>query len=157
VKKQNNDLLQKMAYRGLYSLNGLGRCSFNSIFVHPMFKNILAYTLILTLFTANCAQLFVYAGFELNQKYIATELCVNRDKPQMHCNGKCYLMRKLKQAEQKEKAHENENQRPVLQPGVIVEQISLNAPVFTISTCTRAELRINLPQHFISIFQPPQV
>jgi hypothetical protein len=146
-----------MACTMAYSQNGLRTCSFNSIFVHPMFKNILVYTLILTLFTANCAQLFVYAGFELNQKYIATELCVNRDKPQMHCNGKCYLMRKLKQAEQKERAHENENQRPVLQPGLIVERISLTAPVFSISTCKRAELRISLPQHFISIFQPPQV
>jgi hypothetical protein len=122
-----------------------------------MFRSILAYFLVFSLFTANCTQLFVYAGFELNQKYIATELCVNRDKPQLHCNGKCYLMRKLKQAEQKEKAHENENQRPVLQPGVIVEQLTLSAPVFVLATSKCSELQIVLPQRSVSIFQPPQV
>lgn len=121
-----------------------------------MFRTILAYLLILTLLAANCGQLFVYAGFELNQKYIATELCVNRDKPQLHCNGKCYLMRKLKQAEQKEKAHENENQRPVLQPGVIVEKFALTPPVFTISTYEASELQINLPERPTTIFQPPR-
>ena len=31
----------------------------------------------------------------LNYKYIATVLCVNKDKPEMHCNGKCYLMKEL--------------------------------------------------------------
>ncbi|MDO5856348.1 hypothetical protein Q2490_03500 [Myroides odoratimimus] len=27
--------------------------------------------------------------------YIATFLCVNQDKPEMHCNGQCYLMQEL--------------------------------------------------------------
>lgn len=130
--------------------------SFKCIFAMQMFRNILAFILILTLLTANCAQLFVYAGFELNQRYIVTTLCVNRDKPQLHCNGKCYLMRKLKQAEQKERAHENENQRPVLQPGVIVEKFVLTAPVFAISTYKPSELRISLPKRSITIFQPPR-
>lgn len=31
-----------------------------------------------------------------NYNYIVTELCVNKDKPQLHCNGKCYLMKQLK-------------------------------------------------------------
>ena len=31
----------------------------------------------------------------LNYNYIANVLCVNKDKPEMHCNGKCYLMKKL--------------------------------------------------------------
>jgi hypothetical protein len=140
-----------------YLQNGLRTCSFNSIFAAAMSRNLLAFTLIFALLIANCTQLFVYAGFEMNQKYISTELCINRDKPQMHCNGKCYLMRKLKQAEQKEKAHENENQRPILQPCILGEKISLTVPVLAISTCSAVELGINLPQHSISIFQPPQV
>src|SRR5690242_3663126 len=35
--------------------------------------------------------------------YFATVLCINKDKPQMHCNGQCVLMQKLK-AMQKETA-----------------------------------------------------
>ncbi|MBW2960883.1 hypothetical protein [Mesonia aestuariivivens] len=39
--------------------------------------------------------------------YIKTELCVNKDKPKLACNGKCYLMRQLSKASdtEKEKKH----------------------------------------------------
>jgi len=122
-----------------------------------MFKQVLAYVLVLTTLSANCSQLFVYAGFEMNQKYIAAELCINRNRPELHCNGKCYLMRKLKQAEQKEKAHESENQRPVLQPGMIVAKLVLSAPSFIIAKSPTAELKFIFPERSNSIFQPPKV
>lgn len=35
--------------------------------------------------------------YVFNYEYIATELCVNRDRPEMHCNGKCYLMKSMAQ------------------------------------------------------------
>lgn len=47
------------------------------------------------------SQLSVLAGYELNKNYIAKVLCVNRDKPEMHCNGKCYLKKKLQQDQQR--------------------------------------------------------
>lgn len=28
--------------------------------------------------------------------------CINKDKPELHCNGKCVLMEKIKEKEQKE-------------------------------------------------------
>ncbi len=61
-----------------------------------------AFLLIFCSLSASLSSLFVFAGFEMNLGYIAKELCVNKNKPQLHCNGKCYLMRKLKQAEEKE-------------------------------------------------------
>lgn len=33
--------------------------------------------------------------YVVNYNYIAKELCVNKDKPAMHCNGKCHLMKEL--------------------------------------------------------------
>ncbi len=122
-----------------------------------MFTKLLAQLLILTSLSANCTQLFVYAGFTMNQKYIAAELCVNRDKPELNCQGKCYLMRKLKQAEQKEKAHENEKLNPVLQPGIVVERLSLSVPSFLITVCKPSELTFTLPVRSMPIFQPPKV
>jgi hypothetical protein len=122
-----------------------------------MFTRLLAHLLILTSLSANCTQLFVYAGFTLNQKYIAAELCVNRDKPELNCNGKCYLMRKLKQAEQKEKAHENEKLNPVLQPAIVVESLSMSVPSFLISINKPSEPGFSLPTRSMPIFQPPQV
>ena len=38
----------------------------------------------------------------INQDYIAEYLCINKDKPMLNCDGKCYLA-KMIQAEQDEK------------------------------------------------------
>ncbi|MBF9255038.1 hypothetical protein I2I11_17200 [Pontibacter sp. 172403-2] len=35
--------------------------------------------------------------YQLNYTYMATELCVNRDKPIAMCNGKCALKKELRQ------------------------------------------------------------
>jgi hypothetical protein len=68
-----------------------------------MLKRISIWFLIFAVFIANFSTALVYVGFKLNQKYIAENLCVNRFKPSLHCNGKCYFMRKIKQAEESEK------------------------------------------------------
>lgn len=34
----------------------------------------------------------------VNYDYISTVLCINKDKPEMHCNGKCQLMKELANA-----------------------------------------------------------
>lgn len=38
-----------------------------------------------------------------NYDYITNELCENKDKPIMGCNGKCYLMKELAKASETEK------------------------------------------------------
>ena len=38
-----------------------------------------------------------------NKAYVAKELCVNKKKPQMRCNGKCHLAKRLQQLEEPEK------------------------------------------------------
>lgn len=45
---------------------------------------------------------FVMLDFYLNQQYIAKNLCVNRDKPSLHCNGKCHLNKKLKEEDKRD-------------------------------------------------------
>jgi len=45
------------------------------------------------------------ASFVINQDYIAEFFCVNQDKPELDCNGKCYLMQKLE--EQNEEKRQN--------------------------------------------------
>lgn len=45
----------------------------------------------------------VTAWFFVNQKRIADKYCENKDKPMLHCNGKCYLVKQLKM-EQEQKS-----------------------------------------------------
>lgn len=39
----------------------------------------------------------------VNYEYIVTELCVNRAKPELQCNGKCHLEKELAKASESEK------------------------------------------------------
>jgi hypothetical protein len=122
-----------------------------------MLKRCLAILLLLALVSSNFTRLFVIAGFEANQDYIAAKLCENKARPWMHCNGKCYLVKKLEQTQQKEKKQEQEQKRNQYQealPAVVRTAIILKTPVLKKSypllqvpgTISRA----------IAIFQPPQ-
>ncbi len=80
-----------------------------------MLKRFTAILLLVTMVSANFSRYFVYAGFELNKKYIATNLCENRDKPWMHCNGHCYFMKKIKAAQDAEKNDSRQSQKNLFQ------------------------------------------
>lgn len=43
--------------------------------------------------------------WKVNQAYITQTLCENKNKPQMHCDGKCYLYKQLKKAEENQKSN----------------------------------------------------
>lgn len=43
-----------------------------------------------------------YVEFVLNQDYIAQFLCVNQDKPELQCNGKCHLVKEIEKQQQQE-------------------------------------------------------
>ncbi|RCH55979.1 hypothetical protein DJ568_04300 [Mucilaginibacter hurinus] len=101
--------------------------------------------------------LFVYAGYELNRGYIAAKLCENRAKPVMHCNGKCYLAKKIKQAEEKEKKNASQQLKSQLQEAFMPlnAEFKFASQVIIISKypnpvyrlCTRAS----------SVYQPPRL
>lgn len=42
-------------------------------------------------------------GYAINYDYIVKELCENRQKPELHCNGKCQLMKELAKASEHDK------------------------------------------------------
>lgn len=39
--------------------------------------------------------LWPVAEYVMNYDYIVNTLCENKDRPQMHCDGKCYLIKQL--------------------------------------------------------------
>ncbi|HVV54724.1 MAG TPA: hypothetical protein VHC47_05350 [Mucilaginibacter sp.] len=118
---------------------------------------ITALLLIVCFMSSSFSRFFVYAGFEMNRKYIAEYLCINRNKPWMHCNGKCYLMKKLKQAEQKQAANERENQKNLMQESFFepVKQVKFFTHVIAVLVVPNN--RIQLPDGHTTIFRPPQL
>ena len=50
---------------------------------------------ILLLLTQTFSKWFMVAGYTMNKDFIAKNLCENRDKPKLLCNGKCQLAKKM--------------------------------------------------------------
>ena len=65
-------------------------------------KKILVILLTLLVFLQPLSKVWIFVSFKINQDYIAKNLCENRAKPILKCNGKCQLMKKLKQADKEE-------------------------------------------------------
>ncbi len=48
----------------------------------------------------------LWSGFYLNQRYIAENLCENRDQPLLHCDGHCQLRKALDKLDGKKEQHQ---------------------------------------------------
>jgi hypothetical protein len=121
-----------------------------------LFRRVTILFLMLAIVSANFTQLFIYAGFTVNQKYIASTLCENRARPWLHCNGKCYLMKKIKQAEEKERSEERQTQKSLFQEVFFAASTTIkfhNHLLRIIATPYRFSESIVLPY---AIFHPPQ-
>lgn len=44
----------------------------------------------------------IYVNFELRRDYIVNNFCENRARPQLHCDGKCYLAKKIATANEQQ-------------------------------------------------------
>ncbi len=55
--------------------------------------------LILLMMVQTFTSWLIVAEYTINQDFIAKNLCINKAKPQLHCKGKCQLMKKLAQEE----------------------------------------------------------
>jgi hypothetical protein len=51
--------------------------------------------LLICLIAATFTQWLLIACFDVNETYIAKELCINKNNPAAHCNGHCYLNKEL--------------------------------------------------------------
>lgn len=64
-----------------------------------VFTTILLFAII---FLQTFSSFVIRADYFINKSYIARVLCINKEKPQTHCNGKCYLTRQLNRQEKQD-------------------------------------------------------
>jgi hypothetical protein len=61
-----------------------------------LFRRMAAFLLLLVFFAQAASRYFVVADYYVNTSaYVAN--CINKDRPWMHCNGRCQLCKKLRQ------------------------------------------------------------
>lgn len=65
-------------------------------------RSVIAYILLAAIMLPTLSPWGTIAYFKLNREYIAKVLCENRKRPELHCDGKCYLAKKLKQQQEKQ-------------------------------------------------------
>jgi hypothetical protein len=75
-----------------------------------LFKRLIAFLLLLAFMAGTFSRLWVVADYyAYTSKYAKN--CVNKDKPSLHCNGKCQMSKKLNAEEkQQEKTQENKSE-----------------------------------------------
>lgn len=118
---------------------------------------ITAILLIASIISCSFSRFFVYAGYELNKNYIAAKLCENRNKPWLHCNGKCYLMKKIKQAEEKQNSEERSSQKSLFQEAYFSQTAEVKFYTRLLQVIAIPRNSIDLPQGHNAIFRPPQL
>jgi len=55
--------------------------------------------------------------YVVNYEYISKVLCVNKEKPQLKCNGKCHLMKELAKA--------SEDEKPISDKRIVVKEVEI--------------------------------
>jgi len=97
-------------------------------------------------------------NYQINKKSITATRCENRGKPEMRCDGKCYLSKQLKQAEEKENPVPNFNQLKELSPFIPskVGFTVLNSELITLFDVPCYQVDAPVEACPGSVFQPPE-
>lgn len=57
-----------------------------------------AFSLIVLLLLQTFSRELVVVDYQVNKARITQQFCVNKARPQLHCNGKCHLAKQLRKA-----------------------------------------------------------
>jgi hypothetical protein len=100
----------------------------------------------------------IQAHFFIQQDQIAAIFCINQDKPEMKCDGKCELSKRLSEAQEKEKSPESINIKELNLVFTIPVFAELNISDFTIEELELFPMAFS-PEGDIrgfDFFHPPQ-
>ena len=98
-----------------------------------------------------------YINYWINYDYISTQLCENKDKPDMHCNGKCCLEKELREVAAEENTEKNS---PPPQKIIIFQEmpsaaVKINFDLFTVLKSKFKKTSTAYSSPVIEITSPP--
>jgi hypothetical protein len=121
---------------------------------------IIAFIVISAFVMQALGKFIIYTDYIINKEYIANNLCVNKSKPILKCNGKCHLAKQLKKQDQKENKSSSSKEKIE----VITTQVSgetfvfFEGEFFQDNNNDIFNYNKNLIQSYLSsVFQPPIV
>ena len=120
-----------------------------------MFKQLTAFLLLTAFMVQTFRGIVVIADYYTNTGAFAKN-CVNKARPKMHCNGKCQMMKKLREEEkQEQKKQENryENKTEVLSSkSFFLAIVAFPAEIITEHIITSDRTIVQMSH---SLFHPP--
>ena len=96
----------------------------------------------------------------MNYEYIAKELCENKAKPELECNGKCHLKAELAKASEENIPASQESKSNIILELLFVETIpefKFNRIYVEKHQVSISYSRLYFRLHSTSIFHPPTV
>jgi hypothetical protein len=121
-----------------------------------MLRNTVILILLVSLMTETFNKGFIIVEFLANRKYISENLCVNKNKPQMHCCGKCQLSKRMSQENKKDS---NLPERKRIDEVLFCNEINpfrFEAEAVNDIKLSRLD-PISISYYYSDIFHPPQV
>lgn len=124
-----------------------------------IYLSTISLALVLILLVQVLDKAFIYCIYKVNIQEVIENYCVNRDKPEMHCDGKCHLSKVQTQNEDSKDnlpSHKTKNTEVTV---VFIEKEAMRfafADVFIQTTYAKESQ--NLPHDFFvnCIFHPPE-
>lgn len=120
-------------------------------------KFVLVPLLMLLILAQSFGKCFVVIEYNLNKNFIAKNLCVNKARPKMHCNGKCQMMKKLAE-EENQNSTNNNSSKIKLQEVVLSNEMNiatLPAVAYITLSYNRERPVLKHISPASSIFHPP--
>ena len=124
-------------------------------------KKAISIVLVFLLIFSNLSRIWILIDYTVNQDFIAKVLCINKNKPELQCNGKCHLANQIKQQEEKENqgtASESKTKTEI----IFIQNLSVEVPNSTIVSVTSNTLnpyktRFNGSDYLERLLRPPQL
>ncbi len=126
-------------------------------------KNYIALLLLALISVKTLLVPVVYLDFELKKDYIIKNLCENRFKPQLKCNGACILAKKLHELAEDNATKETQKQGQSIKK--VLEEVFENTPLFSLElshfNISKKSIYFYQLAHYqsfsFSFFHPPMI
>lgn len=121
-----------------------------------LLKKLFTYLLLLLFSFQTFEIAFIVMNFKVNQDFFA-QICENKDKPEMECNGKCHLKKQIKKQEEQKSKKEKINIEKEIQNCILITNKILPQPKTKVVGASSLYNFIHKPRNCISdVFHPPQ-
>ena len=114
-------------------------------------RSVIVYIWLIVTILPTFSQWGTIAYYQINKEYITRVLCENRDRPQLNCNGQCYLAKKLKAQQDKQDQETSEQVQNIPSLHLFASPLALFAFLKTYFSKHR---RLTFPYH-LGAYQAP--